>query len=77
MTLLKSASKDDNIFIGWYKSKDCSGIAITSLGAADYTDNISLYAKWLNEEECNKTHGVIPIYDSESGIVTYGMYPHT
>ncbi len=46
-TALKSASKDRFTFGGWYTSSDCSGNAVTTLGAKDYTADITLYAKWL------------------------------
>ena len=45
-TTLKSASKAGYTFGGWYAASDCTGDAITSLGATAYTDNITLYAKW-------------------------------
>lgn len=45
-TTLKSASKDGYTFGGWFTSSDCSGSAVTSLGATSYTANITLYAKW-------------------------------
>ena len=45
-TTLKSASKDYYNFVGWYKESDCSGTAVTKLGATEYTNDITLYAKW-------------------------------
>lgn len=45
-TTLKSASKTGYTFDGWFIASDCSGVAVTILGATDYTDNITLYAKW-------------------------------
>ena len=45
-TTLKSASKDNYRFDGWFTNSSCTGDAITSLGATDYTANITLYAKW-------------------------------
>lgn len=49
-TPLKTATKDDYNFLGWFTSSDCSGTAVTTLGATAYTANITLYAKW--EEIC-------------------------
>ena len=49
-TTLKTATKDDYNFLGWFTSSDCSGTAVTTLGATAYTANITLYAKW--EEIC-------------------------
>ena len=45
-TTLKSASKDHYTFGGWYKESNCSGTEVTTLGATEYTENITLYAKW-------------------------------
>ncbi len=52
-TTLKTATKDDYNFLGWFTSSDCSGTAVTTLGATAYTANITLYAKW--EEICYQT----------------------
>ena len=49
-TTLKTATKTDYDFKGWFTKSDCSGTAITSLGATAYTANITLYAKW--EKSC-------------------------
>ncbi len=45
-TTLKGASKTGYTFGGWFANKDCSGSAITTLGATSYTSAITLYAKW-------------------------------
>ena len=45
-TTLKSATKSGYNFLGWFTTSDCSGSAITQLGATAYTSNITLYAKW-------------------------------
>ena len=45
-TTLKSASKDHYTFGGWYKESNCSGTAVTTLGATEYTNDITLYAQW-------------------------------
>ena len=46
-TELKSASKTGYTFGGWHLKSDCSDAAITTLGGDDFTDNITLYAKWV------------------------------
>lgn len=48
-TELKSPTKDGYTFGGWFTTSDCTGSAVTSLGATAYTSDITLYAKW-NEE---------------------------
>ena len=49
-TTLKTASKAGHTFGGWFTTQDCSGSAITTLGATAYTSNITLYAKWTAQE---------------------------
>lgn len=45
-TALKSPTKTGYTFGGWFTDKECTGSAVTSLGAEDYSDDITLYAKW-------------------------------
>lgn len=45
-TTLKTATKTNYTFGGWFTNSDCTGTAVTSLGATAYTSNITLYAKW-------------------------------
>ena len=45
-TTLKSATKTGYTFSGWFTNSNCTGTAVTSLGATTYTANITLYAKW-------------------------------
>ena len=45
-TTLKTASKTGYTFGGWFTTQDCSGSAVTTLGATAYTAAITLYAKW-------------------------------
>lgn len=45
-TTLKTATKSNFTFAGWYNNASCTGDPITTLGATAYTDNITLYAKW-------------------------------
>ena len=45
-TTLKDATKIGYTFDGWFTTSACTGTEVTSLGATDYTSNITLYAKW-------------------------------
>ena len=45
-TTLENASKTGYTFGGWFTSSNCSGTAVTKLGATAYTASITLYAKW-------------------------------
>ena len=48
-TTLNSATKAGYTFDGWYTTSACTGAPVTSLGATDYTADITLYAKWTEE----------------------------
>lgn len=45
-TALKGASKDYYRFDGWFTNQNCTGSAITSIGATAFAADITLYAKW-------------------------------
>ena len=45
-TALKGASKDYYRFDGWFTNQNCTGSAITSIGATAFSADITLYAKW-------------------------------
>ncbi len=45
-TTLVGASKEGYNFLGWFLTADCSGSAVTTLGATAYTSDITLYASW-------------------------------
>ena len=45
-TALENGTKDGYAFKGWYMTPECTGKAVTSLGATAYTNDITLYAKW-------------------------------
>lgn len=46
-TSLNSATRTGYTFDGWFTTAGCTeGSDVTSLGATDYTANITLYAKW-------------------------------
>jgi uncharacterized repeat protein (TIGR02543 family) len=49
-TTLVNGSKTGYKFEGWYKDSACEGTAIKTLGATDYTSDITLFAKWTPEE---------------------------
>ena len=46
-TALVNPTKTNNAFKGWFTNEQCSGDPITSIGATAYTNNITLYAKWI------------------------------
>lgn len=48
-TLLDIPTKNDFVFGGWYLTSDASGQTIKSLDALAYTNEITLYAKWIRQ----------------------------
>ena len=72
-TTLKTASKTGYTFDGWFTTQDCSGSAVTTLGATAYTAAITLYAKWT-AIRCNitLTRGDGASGGSEYVYATYG-----
>jgi uncharacterized repeat protein (TIGR02543 family) len=72
-TVLLEPVRENYIFQGWHLRPDCSDPVITKLGAKDYTDNITLYARWskavvlftINNESIKLTKT-----ESDSGVIT-------
>lgn len=46
VTQLVEPVKEGYVFTGWFNDSICDGIELTELGAQDYTDDITLYARW-------------------------------
>ena len=54
-TQLTHAVKTDSVFAGWYDNSNFTGNPIETLGATDYSSDITLYAKW--ETSTNEING--------------------
>ena len=54
-TLVAAEDKEDATFGGWFKDSDCSGDALTTIGATEIITNITLYAKWTNNSKWVET----------------------
>ena len=67
-TTLKSATKEGYNFLGWFTDINCTGTAVTSLGATAYTSDITLYAAW---EEVKPDEPDDPVNDDELHIILY------
>ena len=67
-TALKSATKEGYNFLGWFTDINCTGTAVTSLGATTYTSDITLYAAW---EEVKPDEPDDPVNDDELHIILY------
>ena len=52
-TTLVAPTKANYEFGGWYTNSECTGSAVTSLGATAYTANTTLYAQWECTEPTN------------------------
>ena len=57
-TTLKDATKTGYTFDGWFTTSACIGTAVNSLGATDYTSNITLYAKWTEQAQPEPAHEI-------------------
>ena len=57
-TTLVNPTKADYDFGGWYTTSDCTGDAVTTLGATAFTQNITLYAKWIQKQAPVATYTV-------------------
>ena len=77
-TTLKNPTKNNYTFGGWFTKSDCSGTAVTSLGATTYTSDITLYAKWtinthtVSYGVCSSTRWGSIKLNSETAITTTG-----
>ena len=83
-TELKTATKTDYEFGGWFTTSTCTGSAITTLGATTYTNDITLYAKWTRVYKINYTtqgtgwtYGTKPASAEEGETVTFVVTPAT
>ena len=83
-TELKTATKTDYEFGGWFTTSTCTGSAITTLGATAYTNNITLYAKWTRVYKINYTtqgtgwtYGAQPTLAKEGESITFVVTPAT
>jgi len=70
-TQLVPPTKAGSTFKGWFTDINCEGDAITVLSATGYTDDITLYAKWLLNPTTSKTYY---IYDADSCFGTPNAY---
>ena len=84
ITTLKTATKTDYEFGGWFTTSTCTGSAITTLGATTYTNDITLYAKWTRVYKINYTtqgtgwtYGTKPVSAEEGKTVTFVVTPAT
>ncbi len=74
-TVLVSPTKEGYTFDGWYDNAECTGTALTEIGATDYTADFTLYAKWtLNKYSF--TIGVIPTSYGNVDVASITQIPH-
>ncbi|MBR1380847.1 MAG: InlB B-repeat-containing protein, partial [Paludibacteraceae bacterium] len=67
-TALVNGVRSGYTFVGWYTNPECTGDAVTSIGATSQTGNFTLYAKWT-EKLTTVTVNVSP---ASSGTLTVG-----
>lgn len=61
-TTLVNASRAGYRFDGWFENSDCTGTAVTTIGATDKTADFTLYAKWTEDKV---------YYTVSSGVKSY------
>lgn len=71
-TALVAGTGDNYTFSGWYTASDCTGTALTTLGAYDYTADITLYAKWAGYAVTLDGNGATSTTHTLSVTATYG-----
>ncbi|HJJ57482.1 MAG TPA: InlB B-repeat-containing protein [Methanocorpusculum sp.] len=71
-TPLERATKDGYTFGGWFNNIECTGDAITELGANEYTADITLYAKWTANKYTVTLNPQGGIGGTDSVTATYG-----
>ncbi len=49
-TTLPVPEREDYLFLGWYLDEPCESVRYKTLEAKDYTDDITVYAKWAKEQ---------------------------
>ncbi len=64
-TPLVAPTKTGYTFGGWFENSDCTGTAVTSIGATAKTENFTLYALWTIERYTYKfdSNGGTPVAD--------------
>ena len=86
-TTLSTATKTGYTFGGWHTDAACTN-KVTSLGATEYTANITLYAQWTEIPANNHnitytaqatgwTYGAQPTSAEEGSTVTFAVIPTT
>ena len=72
-TTLLGASKTGYDFAGWFRTPNCTGDAVTTLNATEFTADITLYAKWNIQSytiTLEKDEGIASV--SGAGTYNYG-----
>ena len=63
-------------FLGWYENSACTGSPVATLGATDYTDDITLYAKWgktVSQNDFYKLYSTSDVTDADALIAVAGF----
>ena len=77
---IEATAKDDYSFKGWYDANDKFVSKLNPYSFNMPASNVSYVAKFMSKEEqetWNKNHGVVPVEDTSTKTVTYGLYPQT
>ena len=77
---IEATAKDECSFKGWYDANDKFVSKLNPYTFKMPASNVSYVAKFMSKEEqetWNKNHGVVPVEDTSTKTVTYGLYPQT
>lgn len=67
-TALVNGVRSGYTFVGWYTNPECTGDAVTSIGATSQTGNFTLYAKWTEK----MTTITVNVNPAGAGTLTVG-----
>lgn len=67
-TALVNGVRSGYTFVGWYTNPECTGAAVTSIGATAQTGNFTLYAKWTEK----MTTITVNVNPAGAGTLTVG-----
>ena len=75
-TTLIDGTKTSYSFVGWFKEQECSGEAVTTIGATDYAADFTLYAKWTKNSSSGGSYKGTSVWATQTYLVTFSMNGH-
>jgi len=72
--VLDKPSKKDYIFMGYHKSIDCTDEPVKRLPRFSVSDDVSLYADWMDKDAYNVLYGLVPLKGIDIHILDLIFY---